>query len=141
MATKDVDLEGMNVLAWVGPDENDGSRGIKSAETRVGWVPLAFKGEHRDRADSLREQLQRQADLFGTRIRLARFALAEVLDEIEPCPDPADVPGGLECPAGCGLRLDESDHISQRIHLTRNHLDFVKERQAESARWDAWVVD
>lgn len=81
-----VDPSDMELLAWVGPDEFDGSRGIKSALTRVGWVPLAFKGEHLDRATSemLREELRRLAGEHDTRIQLVRFRYVEVVETIEP---------------------------------------------------------
>jgi hypothetical protein len=84
--TATIDASDMELLAWVGPDEFDGSRGIKSALTRVGWVPLAFKGEHLDRAtsDMMREELHRLATEHGTQIQLVRFHYVEVIETIEP---------------------------------------------------------
>lgn len=81
-----VDCTDMTLLAWVGPDEFDGTRGIKGAHTPVGWIPLAFKGEHEDRARSsnLRAQLQNLATEYGTRIQLVRFTYFEVVETLEP---------------------------------------------------------
>lgn len=82
----EVDPTTMEILAWVGPDEKDGSRGIKSGVTPVGWIPLAFKGEHLSKAqrEELRIGLRALASHYGNRIQLVRFTYAEVIETIEP---------------------------------------------------------
>lgn len=86
MSMAEVDPTDMELLAWVGPDEFDGSRGIKAAQTPAGFVPLVAKDEHaaKIRSDSMRKQLQDFADLYGNRIQLVRFRFIEVVETLEP---------------------------------------------------------
>lgn len=83
---KVVDLNTMELIAWVGADEFDGSRGIKAAMTPVGWVPLAFKGEHLDRAMNphLLTQLQAQATQYDVQMHLAQFQFSAALTTLNP---------------------------------------------------------
>lgn len=76
----------MTVVAWVGPDEFDGSRGLKQGMTPGGMTVLAAKGEHEAklRQPALREQMQMMADAFQVRIQLVRFNYIEVIETIEP---------------------------------------------------------
>jgi hypothetical protein len=46
----------------------------------------------------------------------------------------------IECPADeCHFMAFDDDLQAQVSHMTLRHPEIVKERQAESARWDGWV--
>lgn len=81
-----VEADDMTIVAWVGPDEFDGTRGIKGAFTRAGFVPLAAKGEHEEklRRPEVCEAMRILSARYGTRIQLVRFAYVEVIETIEP---------------------------------------------------------
>lgn len=82
----DIDPTTMEVIAWVGADEFDGSRGIKSGRVPAGLVPLAAKGEHESRLRDghLRAQLQNQANEYNVTIHLVRFRYVEVIETLTP---------------------------------------------------------
>lgn len=77
------------IYAWVGEDEfGSGRVGIKSGVVPAGTIPLAVMGYHRHKLEALVPQLQRQADLYGKTIRLARFVLVEHVVTLEPVTKP-----------------------------------------------------
>jgi len=73
------------VYAWVGEDElGSGEVGLKQALTRAGCVPLAAVKEGNLRRETLREQLQDQADRYKKTIRLCKFVFLEEIETIAP---------------------------------------------------------
>lgn len=81
-----VTVADMTLVAWVGPDEFDGSRGLKGGFTEVGFTPLVAKGEHEHkmRRPEFRAAMQALADEYKTRIQLVRFHYVEVIETVEP---------------------------------------------------------
>lgn len=70
----------MTIYAWIGEDEyGSGKVGIKQGLVPAGFIPLAAMDYDRSKLEKLRPQMEQQARLYGKRIYLAAFDLAEVV--------------------------------------------------------------
>ena len=72
----------VELFAWLGEDElGSGEIGLKQADVPAGRIALvSIKPE---KAFKYRDQMEIQAKTYGKRIRLVRFAAAEIIYETE----------------------------------------------------------
>lgn len=64
------------LYAWVGEDEHgSGIIGLKQAQVPAGYIPLVTiaRDRHKIARDTVRNQMEMQASVFGKKIRLVRF--------------------------------------------------------------------
>jgi hypothetical protein len=79
-------IEDHSLYAWVGEDEfGSGVIGLKQGRVPAGFVPLVVMDYdlYKIERDYLRSQMECQAKQYGKKIRLVRFAFAEVIAETE----------------------------------------------------------
>lgn len=70
----------MRIYAWIGEDEfGSGQVGIKQGIVPAGCIPLAVMDYDRAKLAKLAPQMEAQAKMYGKRIYLAVFVLAEVM--------------------------------------------------------------
>ena len=75
-------LEEHSLYAWVGEDElGSGRIGLKQALVPAGYIPLVTMDYDVHKIQRVKDQLNMQAKVCGKKIRLVRFAFAEVVDE------------------------------------------------------------
>jgi hypothetical protein len=68
-----------SLLAWVGQDPTTGAQTVK----RVQSTGQALTSIDYDRAALAlaKDEMEKEAEIYGRKIRLVRFAFAEILDE------------------------------------------------------------
>lgn len=75
-------VAGVELYAWVGEDETGrGSVRVKQALCKAGVIPMVAVEQAAVLQDYIAAQMNVQAAIHGTTIRLCRFVLAEVILE------------------------------------------------------------
>lgn len=78
-------LAEVGLFAWLGEDElGSGEIGLKQARVPAGLVPLVATRRGKMDQEYIRDALQIQADAYGKRIHLCRYAFVEVVTTLEP---------------------------------------------------------
>jgi hypothetical protein len=72
-------LEKMELFAWVGEDEYDGTLGLKQGVVPAGHI--AIVSTSKEKLDKYWPQAEKQAREYGKRIYLVKFAFCEVLNK------------------------------------------------------------
>lgn len=76
-------LEEIELYAWIGEDEyNSGEIGIKQALVPAGMIPLVATKKEKVDQDFIKDQLDKQGNKFGKKIRLCRFKFDGVVTEV-----------------------------------------------------------
>lgn len=79
------ELKDIELFAWLGEDElGSGEIGLKQAFTFAGLIPLVSVDETKVGQDYIAEQLQKQANQYGKRIKLCKFVFAEEVITLNP---------------------------------------------------------
>ncbi|HEY1897028.1 MAG TPA: hypothetical protein VGG62_12175 [Terracidiphilus sp.] len=75
-------IQDHSLYAWVGEDEHgSGEIGIKQGLVPAGYIPLASMDYDLHKLEGLRKAMEAQALIYGKKIRLVRFAFAEIIAE------------------------------------------------------------
>lgn len=78
-------MKKLELFAWVGEDEfGSGEVGLKQALVPAGMVPLVATTLEKINRPYLQEAMMLQSAKYGKPIRLVRFEMAEVVQEIKP---------------------------------------------------------
>ncbi len=75
-------MDGMELYAWIGENElPEYGLSIKRILAPTGCIPLVAL--RREKAEAMKTKMEAEAKLFGRKVRLVKFVVAEIVAETE----------------------------------------------------------